>query len=96
MHRISQGSSFVWPVSYLQNTHKAEQEKYGIYFDDDYDYLQHLRGVREAVEWDNLDLEVYTIRNEDTKVNIFVSCYWTNCVEMYLLFLFVWWYFIPV
>lgn len=50
-----------------ENTHKAEQEKYGIYFDDDYDYLQHLRGVREAVEWDNLDLEVYTIRNEDTK-----------------------------
>lgn len=23
-----------------------EQEKYGIYFDDDYNYLQHLRDVR--------------------------------------------------
>ncbi|XP_063848884.1 protein LTV1 homolog [Scylla paramamosain] len=45
--------------------HKSEQEKYGIFFDDDYDYLQHLRGVREAVNWDEEELEVYTIRCED-------------------------------
>ncbi|XP_042874983.1 protein LTV1 homolog [Penaeus japonicus] len=59
------------PQGVLQSTNdstqKSERQKYGIYFDDDYDYLQHLRGVREAVEWDNLDLEVYTIRNEDTR-----------------------------
>lgn len=29
--------------------------------------------MREAVEWDNLDLEVYTIRNEDTRVISFVE-----------------------
>lgn len=48
---------------------KNEREKYGIYFDDDYDYLQHLRGVREAVNWDEGELEVYTIRKEDPQAN---------------------------
>ncbi len=27
-----------------------EQQKYGIYYQDDYDYLQHLRGPRTAVQ----------------------------------------------
>jgi protein LTV1 len=32
---------------------KEEQKKYGIYFDDDYDYLQHLRDVNyAAVDWE--------------------------------------------
>ncbi|XP_050717580.1 protein LTV1 homolog [Eriocheir sinensis] len=58
------------PQAVLQPTEgdaseKSEQEKYGIFFDDDYNYLQHLRGVREAVNWDDEDLEVYTIRCED-------------------------------
>ncbi|KAG0725567.1 Protein LTV1 [Chionoecetes opilio] len=44
---------------------KTQQEKFGIFFDDDYDYLQHLRGMREAVNWDEEELEVYTIRRED-------------------------------
>ncbi|MPC36268.1 Protein LTV1 [Portunus trituberculatus] len=51
-------------------TNKSEQEKYGIFFDDDYDYLQHLRGVREAVNWDEEELEVYTIRCEDPQVEV--------------------------
>lgn len=35
---------------------KEEQQKYGIYFDDDYDYLQHLRGVnRLSVEWERVE-----------------------------------------
>ena len=29
---------------------KAEQRKYGIYYDDDYDYLQHLKGCEEVEE----------------------------------------------
>ncbi|OXA63705.1 protein LTV1 homolog [Folsomia candida] len=35
-------------------TRKEEQMKYGIYFDDKYDYLQHLRDSREVsnIEWD--------------------------------------------
>ncbi|KAK7482239.1 hypothetical protein BaRGS_00026482 [Batillaria attramentaria] len=28
-----------------------EQQKYGIYFDDDYDYMQHLKEVSEVTEW---------------------------------------------
>lgn len=33
-------------------TRKKEQQKYGIYFDDEYDYLQHLRGgTSQSVEW---------------------------------------------
>lgn len=32
---------------------KEEQKKYGIYFDDDYDYLQHLRDVNNStVDWE--------------------------------------------
>ncbi|KAK7077344.1 Protein ltv1, partial [Halocaridina rubra] len=61
------------PQAVLQPTDKSnqktEQEKYGIYFDDDYNYLQHLRGVREAVNWDDEELEVYMIRKEDPQVN---------------------------
>ncbi|KAG7169546.1 LTV1-like [Homarus americanus] len=50
------------------NSKKTELEKFGIFFDDDYNYLQHLRGVREAVNWDEEELEVYTIRREDPQM----------------------------
>ena len=33
------------------NKRKEEQQKYGIYFDDDYNYLQHLRDVEQTAEW---------------------------------------------
>lgn len=44
-------------LNFLQDTfatRKEEQMKYGIYFDDKYDYLQHLRDSREVsnIEWD--------------------------------------------
>ena len=42
-----------------------------MFFDDDYDYLQHLRGVKEAVNWDEQELEVYTIRREDPQVTLY-------------------------
>lgn len=33
-------------------TRRKEQQKYGIYFDDEYDYLQHLRGTNSnSLEW---------------------------------------------
>ncbi len=36
----------------LQSEIREEQMKYGIYFDDDYDYLQHLRDANKTnVEW---------------------------------------------
>lgn len=71
MQHLKVCSKFLWvylSTSSLQAPQKAEQEKYGIFFDDDYNYLQHLRGVREAVNWDDEDLEVYTIRCEDPQV----------------------------
>lgn len=35
---------------------KQEQQKYGIYFDDDYDYLQHLKDVNKlSVEWERIE-----------------------------------------
>ncbi|CAG2172558.1 unnamed protein product [Oppiella nova] len=33
------------------NERKEEQKKYGIYFDDNYDYLQHIRDVDPLTEW---------------------------------------------
>ncbi|CAL4137228.1 unnamed protein product, partial [Meganyctiphanes norvegica] len=47
---------------------EKEEHKFGVYFDDEYNYLQHLRGTKEAVDWDTPDLEVYTIRKEDSQV----------------------------
>jgi len=61
------------PQAVLQSTQenesKEEEQKFGVYFDDDYNYLQHLRGTKEAVDWDTPDLEVYTIRKEDSQAN---------------------------
>lgn len=35
------------------NKRKEEEKKYGIYFDDDYDYLQHLRETgKEVAHWE--------------------------------------------
>lgn len=31
---------------------KEELAKLGIYFDDDYNYLQHLRDVKQTAEWE--------------------------------------------
>lgn len=37
-------------------TRKKEQHKYGIYFDDDYNYLQHLKDVNTlSVEWERVE-----------------------------------------
>ncbi|XP_076055004.1 LTV1 ribosome biogenesis factor [Oratosquilla oratoria] len=46
---------------------KKEEQKYGIYFDDDYDYLQHLKGVQDGINWDSEETEVYMIRKEDVQ-----------------------------
>ena len=34
---------------------REEQKKYGIYFDDDYNYLQHLRDVEPIAEWQPIE-----------------------------------------
>jgi len=35
---------------------KKEQQKYGVYYDDDYDYLQHLRDVRELCQSEPMEV----------------------------------------
>lgn len=46
---------------------KEEEQKYGIYFDDDYDYLQHLKDVNSLTsEWERID-SVNTSKTNDKK-----------------------------
>ncbi|XP_064483547.1 protein LTV1 homolog isoform X2 [Ornithodoros turicata] len=42
---------------------KEEQHKYGIYFDDDYNYLQHLKGVNVVGDWKAVE-DSFRIPNE--------------------------------
>ncbi|XP_015601567.1 protein LTV1 homolog isoform X2 [Cephus cinctus] len=52
---------------------KEEQQKYGIYFDDDYDYLQHLRDVNSLpVEWEQVENpnREKDNKNEVPKINL--------------------------
>ena len=48
MHVLNEGLSLFVPHS--DQERKKEQFKYGVFFDDDYDYLQHLRERRTSVE----------------------------------------------
>ncbi|XP_076655731.1 LTV1 ribosome biogenesis factor [Halictus rubicundus] len=44
---------------------KEEQQKYGIYFDDDYDYLQHLKDANSlTTEWERVDCTNGPKKNE--------------------------------
>uniref|UniRef100_A0A1I7TR06 Protein LTV1 homolog n=1 Tax=Caenorhabditis tropicalis TaxID=1561998 RepID=A0A1I7TR06_9PELO len=45
--------------------HLDEQQKYGVYYDDDYDYLQHMRAINEPMKLENVreeEVEKTTIR----------------------------------
>lgn len=47
-----------------------EQQKYGIYFDDDYNYLQHLRETNNQMEWEKVEKITATASVEKPKVNL--------------------------
>ncbi|CAG5108562.1 Similar to ltv1: Protein LTV1 homolog (Xenopus laevis), partial [Cotesia congregata] len=52
----------------LKQKKKEEQEKYGIFFDDDYDYLQHLKdGNKLSVEWERVDEPSNSNKKKDDK-----------------------------
>lgn len=61
-----------------------EQQKYGIYFDDDYDYLQHLKDVNTLdVEWvhaDPINISKEE-KKEDYKLNLPSSVFASNIEE---------------
>ncbi|CAK9794762.1 Protein LTV1 homolog [Anthophora quadrimaculata] len=63
---------------------KEEQRKYGIYFDDDYDYLQHLKDVNSlTTEWERVD--TITSKPDDKKdipkINLPSSVFASNVEE---------------
>ncbi|XP_072750748.1 protein LTV1 homolog isoform X2 [Anoplolepis gracilipes] len=62
---------------------KKEQQKYGIYFDDDYNYLQHLRDVnRLSVEWQRVENTNHIKSDKDApKINLPSSVFASNVEE---------------
>lgn len=79
---------------------KEEHTKFGIYYDDDYDYLQHLREVRNTVvHWEQapdkpvkVSVEIFIRENLKSKSRDFFftnmlcfdKCYCTFGVNLYL------------
>lgn len=63
---------------------KEEQRKYGIYFDDDYDYLQHLKDVNTlTAEWERVDSIPSKINESHNapKINLPSSVFASNVEE---------------
>ncbi|XP_076239549.1 LTV1 ribosome biogenesis factor [Calliopsis andreniformis] len=64
---------------------KEEQQKYGIYFDDDYDYLQHLKDVNNlTAEWQRVECinKSKTKEKEDApRINLPSSVFASNVEE---------------
>lgn len=63
---------------------KEEQRKYGIYFDDDYDYLQHLKDVNTlTAEWERVDSTTSKINelHNAPKINLPSSVFASNVEE---------------
>ncbi|XP_043802292.1 protein LTV1 homolog [Apis laboriosa] len=63
---------------------KEEQRKYGIYFDDDYDYLQHLKDVNTlTAEWERVDSTPSKINESHNvpKINLPSSVFASNVEE---------------
>ncbi|XP_017760072.1 PREDICTED: protein LTV1 homolog isoform X2 [Eufriesea mexicana] len=69
----------------LDDKRKKEQQKYGIYFDDDYDYLQHLKDVNSlTAEWEHLDCINSSKSNDQTnapKISLPSSVFASNVEE---------------
>ncbi|XP_014479763.1 PREDICTED: protein LTV1 homolog [Dinoponera quadriceps] len=64
---------------------KEEQQKFGIYYDDDYDYLQHLRDVKSlSVEWQRVENTNVSKNSDDKdipKINLPSSVFASNVEE---------------
>jgi len=82
-HRSNDDSA---STSFLKQ--KEEQVKYGVYFDDDYDYLQHLRDVNEIVQLVPMDDELSVFRasgrenKEEHKLRLPASLFECQDVEL--------------
>lgn len=63
---------------------KTEEQKYGIYFDDDYDYLQHLKDVDSlTTEWERVDNAPSKAneKKDEPKINLPSSVFESNVEE---------------
>ncbi|XP_011148702.1 protein LTV1 homolog [Harpegnathos saltator] len=64
---------------------KEEQRKFGIYYDDDYDYLQHVRDVKSlSVEWqrvENTNVSKSSNNKDAPKINLPSSVFASNIEE---------------
>ncbi|XP_054003020.1 protein LTV1 homolog [Hylaeus anthracinus] len=64
---------------------KEEQQKYGIYFDDDYNYLQHLKDVNSlTTEWERVDapnVSKTSDKKDTPKINLPSSVFASNVEE---------------
>ncbi|XP_017878728.1 protein LTV1 homolog [Ceratina calcarata] len=63
---------------------RTEQQKYGIYFDDDYDYLQHLKDVSTlTTEWERVDSVPSKLKEQKDapKINLPSSVFASNVEE---------------
>jgi protein LTV1 len=54
---------FVCNLQERDSTRKEAQRKFGVFFDDDYDYLQHLKDVDEINEVEPIEEQVFIRRN---------------------------------
>ncbi|XP_029035949.2 protein LTV1 homolog [Osmia bicornis bicornis] len=68
-----------------EDKRRKEQQKYGIYFDDDYDYLQHLKDVNSlTAEWERVDNTSSSKTNDKKdapKINLPSSVFASNVEE---------------
>uniref|UniRef100_A0A0M3JSX4 Protein LTV1 homolog n=1 Tax=Anisakis simplex TaxID=6269 RepID=A0A0M3JSX4_ANISI len=64
----------------IQKKNVEEHIKYGIYYDDDYNYLQHLRGVNEVVECEAVERTI--IRAPKGKANLPSTLFETSGIEL--------------
>lgn len=62
---------------------KEEEQKYGIYFDDDYNYLQHLKDVNNlSVEWERIENSNSKTTNKNSaKISLPSSVFASNVEE---------------
>lgn len=53
------------PVTSATEVRKEEQRKFGVYFDDNYDYLQHLKDPKNVddVHWE--EVETFNLKKDD-------------------------------
>lgn len=64
-------NSFELLLQEKNETRREEQRKFGVFFDDDYDYMQHLKDTDEIHEVEMVDGRIAQEENMKVNVDIF-------------------------